>query len=265
MQKTIKLNNGVEMPIIGFGTYQIPVSKTARCVADALSIGYRLVDTAQCYGNETEVGEAVRASGIKRDDIFITTKLWGTNDYRDSLVSIENSLKRLGTYIDLLLIHEPTGNYREIYRAMEKVLADGNVRSIGVANFIGKTFIDLTDNCEITPAVNQIETHVFRQQLEMQKLLEKFGTVLQSWSPLACGKNGIFQNPVLKEIADSHNKTIAQIALRWLIQRGIPIIPKSIHKERMIENIQIFDFVLFEDEMTMIASLDLDKSMFNWW
>ena len=148
---------------------------------------------------------------------------------------------------------------------MEKVLAEGNVRAIGVANFIGKTFIDLSETCEITPAVNQIETHVFRQQQEMQKLLERFGTVLQSWSPLACGKNGIFRNPVLKEIADSHHKTIAQIALRWLIQQGIPIIPKSTHKERMIENIQILDFVLSEDEMKRIASLDLDRSMFNWW
>ena len=265
MENSIRLNNGVEMPMIGFGTYQIPASKTATCVADALSVGYRLIDTAQCYGNEGEVGEAVLASGIKREDIFITTKIWGTNGYRDTLVSIEKSLKRLGSYIDLLLIHEPTGNYYEIYRAMEKVLADGNVRSIGVANFIGKTFIDLTENCEIIPAVNQIETHVFRQQLEMQRLLDKFGTVLQSWSPLACGKNGIFQNPVLKEIADSHHKTIAQVALRWLVQQGIPIIPKSIHKERMIENIQIFDFVLSEDEMKMIASLVLDRSMFNWW
>ena len=139
------------------------------------------------------------------------------------------------------------------------------MRSIGVANFIGKTFIDLADNCDVVPAVNQIETHVFRHQLEMQKLLKKFGTTLQSWSPLACGKNRIFHNPVLKEIADSHHKTIAQVALRWFVQRGIPIIPKSIHKERMIENIQIFDFVLSEDEMKMIASLDLDRSMFNWW
>ena len=265
MENSIRLNNGVEMPMIGFGTYQIPASKTARCVADALSVGYRLIDTAQCYGNEKEVSEAVFASGLQREDIFITTKLWGTNGYSDSLVSIEKSLKRLGTYIDLLLIHEPTGNYHEIYRAMEKVLNDGNARSIGVANFIGKTFIDLSENCEIIPAVNQIETHVFRQQLEMQKLLERFGTVLQSWSPLACGKKGIFQNPILKEIADSHHKTIAQVTLRWLIQRGIPIIPKSIHKERMIENIQILDFVLSEDEMKMIASLDLDRSMFNWW
>ena len=253
------------MPMIGFGTYQIPASKAARCVADALSVGYRLIDTAQCYGNESEVGEAVRASDIPREEIFITTKLWGTRGFSDTVVSIEKSLKRLDTYIDLLLIHEPTGNYHEIYRAMEKALAGGNVRSIGVANFIGKTFIDLSENCEIIPAVNQIETHVFRQQQEMQKLLEKFGTVLQSWSPLACGKNGIFQKPVLKEIADSHHKTIAQVALRWLIQRGIPVIPKSTHKERMIENIQILDFVLSEDEMKLIASLDLDRSMFNWW
>lgn len=265
MKQCIKLNNGIEMPIVGFGTYQIPASKTTRSVAHALSIGYHLIDTAQCYGNEREVGVAVRASGLKREDIFISTKLWGTHGYNDSLVSIEKSLKRLGTYIDLLLIHEPTENYREIYRAMEKVLADGKVRSIGVANFIGKTFIDLAENCEIIPAVSQIETHVFRQQREMQKLFETFGTVLQSWSPLACGKNGIFQNPILKEIAAAYHKSIAQIALRWLIQRGIPIIPKSTHKERMEENIQIFDFTLSEEEMKIIGSLDLDRSMFNWW
>ena len=265
MRSSIRLNNGVEMPMIGFGTYQIPASKTARCVADALSVGYRLIDTAQCYGNEKEVGEAVCASGLQREDIFITTKLWGTNGYGDSLVSIEKSLKRLGTYIDLLLIHEPTGNYHEIYHAMEKVHAEGKVRSIGVANFIGKTFIDLADNCEIIPAVNQIETHVFRQQDRMRKLLADYGTVLQSWSPLACGQNGIFRNPILKKIADNHDKTIAQVVLRWLIQRGIPIIPKSTHKERMEENIQIFYFVLSEAEMKMIANLDLDRSMFNWW
>ena len=253
------------MPMIGFGTYQIPTSKTARCVADALSVGYRLIDTAQCNGNESAVGEAVRASGIPREEIFITTKLWGIRGFNDSAVSIDKSLKRLDTYIDLLLIHEPTGNYHEIYRALEKALVDGKVRSIGVANFIGKTFIDLADNCDVVPAVNQIETHVFRQQDSMKKLLADYGTVLQSWSPLACGQNGIFQNSVLKQIADKHDKTIAQVSLRWLIQRGIPIIPKSTHKERMEENIQIFDFVLSEEEMKIISTLDLDRSMFNWW
>ena len=253
------------MPMIGFGTYQIPASKTARCVTDALSVGYRLIDTAQCYGNESEVGEAVRASDIPREAIFITTKLWGICGYIDTIVSIEKSLKRLGTYIDLLLIHEPTGNYHEIYCAMEKALAEGKVRSIGVANFIGTTFTDLADNCGIIPAVNQIETHVFRQQEDMQNLLQKYGTVLQSWSPLACGENGIFINPILKGIASRHHRTIAQIALRWLVQRRIPIIPKSTHKDRMIENIQIFDFVLSEEEMKIISTLDLDRSMFNWW
>lgn len=261
----IRLNNGIEMPMIGFGTYQIPASKTARCVADALSVGYRLIDTAQCYGNEAEVGEAVRASHIPREDVFITTKLWGTNGYNDAKVSIDKSLKRLNTYIDLLLIHEPTGNYHEIYRAMEKALEEGNVRSIGLANFIGNSFMELADRCAVVPAVNQIETHVFRQQLKMQDLLDNYGTVLQSWSPLACGENGIFQDPILKEIAYRHHKTIAQVALRWLVQRGIPIIPKSTHVERMEENIQILDFVLSDDEMNAIASLDLGRSMFNWW
>lgn len=262
---TLQLNNGMEMPMIGFGTYQMPSSATERCVSQALGIGYRLVDTAQCYGNEKGVGEAVRKSGISREEIFITTKLWGTRGYDDTLASIEKSLKRLGTHIDLLLIHEPSGNYREIYRAMEDSLNDKEIRSIGVANFIGATFVDLAEHCRVMPAVNQIETHVFRQQIKMQSLLKSYGTVLQSWSPLACGKNNIFHIPILKAIASRHQKTVAQIALRWLIERGIPIIPKSTHSERIIENFEVLDFSMSNEEMSEIATLDLDRSMFSWW
>ena len=233
MKDKIKLNNGIEMPMIGYGVYQIPSSITQRCVEEALEVGYKLIDTAQCYGNETEVGRAVKNSGMKREDIFITTKIWGTRRYNDTIHSIQKSLDRLDTYIDLLLIHEPSGDYKEIYVALEDSLSTGNVKSIGVANFLDETFIDLVSNCRIIPAVDQIETHVFRQQSQMQEMLKQYGTCLQSWSPLACARGNIFENPMLKSIAEKHNKTVAQVALRWLVQRGIPIIPKSTHKERM--------------------------------
>ena len=265
MEEKITLNNGNVIPMIGYGVYQIPASITEKCVNEALETGYKLIDTAQCYGNETQVGRAMKNSGIKREDLFITTKIWGTRRYNDTIHSIQKSLDRLDTYIDLLLIHEPSGDYKEIYVALEDSLSTRNVRSIGVANFLGETFIDLVNNCRIIPAVDQIETHVFRQQVVMQKMLEEYGTVLQSWSPLACAKGDIFENPVLKEIAGHHNKTIAQIALRWLIQRGIPVIPKSTHKERMEENINILDFELTKGEMEDINKLERGKSLFNWW
>ena len=265
MKENVTLNNGKEMPMIGFGVYQIPSSITQKCVEEALKTGYKLIDTAQCYGNETEVGNAVKNSGIPREELFITTKVWGTKGYNDTLRSIEQSLNKLDTYIDFLLIHEPSGDYKEIYVALEDSLSTGNIKSIGVANFLDDTFIDLVNNCRIIPAVDQIETHVFRQQVPMQKMLEEYGTVLQSWSPLACARGNIFENPILKSIAEQHNKTVAQVALRWLIQRGIPIIPKSIHKERMKENIDILDFELSDEEMEKINRLDKGKSLFNWW
>ena len=265
MQERIKLNNGIKMPMIGYGVYQIPSSITQRCVEEALDTGYKLIDTAQCYGNESQVGRVVLESGIPREELFVTTKVWGTRGYNDTLRSIQQSLNKLDTYIDLLLIHEPSGDYKEIYVALEDSIQSGDVKSIGVANFLDETFIDLVKNCRIIPAVDQIETHVFRQQTEMQEMLKEYGTVLQSWSPLACAKGNIFENPVLKEIASHHNKTIAQIALRWLIQRGIPVIPKSTHKERMKENIDILDFELSKDEMEKINQLEKGKSLFNWW
>ena len=265
MQERIKLNNGKEMPMIGFGVYQIPSSITQRCVEEALEVGYKLIDTAQCYGNESQVGRGVLESGIPREELFITTKVWGTKRYNDTIHSIQGSLDRLDTYIDLLLIHEPSGDYKEIYVALEDSLSAGNVISIGVANFLDETFIDLVKNCRIIPAVDQIETHVFRQQVPMQKMLEEYGTVLQSWSPLACARGNIFENPILKSIAEKHSKTVAQVALRWLIQRGIPVIPKSTHKERMEENINILDFELTKGEMEIINKLEKGKSLFNWW
>ena len=265
MEEKITLNNGNGMPMIGYGVYQIPASDTEKCLIEALETGYKLIDTAQCYGNETEVGRAVKDSGMKREDLFITTKIWGTRRYNDTIHSIQKSLDRLDTYIDLLLIHEPSGDYKEIYVAQEDSLTTENVKSIGVANFLDETFVDLVNNCRIIPAVDQIETHVFRQQFPMKKMLEEYGTVLQSWSPLACARGNIFENHILKSIAEKHSKTIAQVALRWLVQRGIPVIPKSTHRERMIENINIFDFELTKEEMESINKLEKGKSLFNWW
>ena len=265
MEERITLNNGKGMPMIGYGVYQIPSSNTQRCVEEALETGYKLIDTAQCYGNETQVGRAVMRSGFPREKLFLTTKVWGTKGYNDTLRSIQQSLNKLDTYIDLLLIHEPSGDYKEIYVALEDSLSSGDIKSIGVANFLDETFIDLVKNCRIIPAVDQIETHVFRQQFEMQEMLKKYGTVLQSWSPLACARGNIFENPVLKSIAEKHSKTVAQVALRWLLQRGIPIIPKSTHKERMEENIDILNFELTKGEMEDIKKLERGKSLFNWW
>ena len=262
----VTLNNGAKMPLIGFGTYQMPARITENCVLDALKIGYRKIDTAQCYYNEKEVGQAVRNSKINRAEIFVTTKLWGGRGYKDTLKSIENSLTALNIdYIDLLLIHEPTGDFNEIYRAMEEKYNAGDLRAIGVANFLEDNFNRLIKTAKIVPAVNQIETHVFRQQKSMHKILNQCGTVHESWSPLACGKNNIFGNKILSEIANSHKKTVAQIALKFLIQQNIPVIPKSVHVERMQENFNIFDFELTAAEISKIQTLDAGKSLFNWW
>lgn len=266
MKNTVRLNNGVEMPRIGYGVYQIPSSITESCVRDALSAGYRSVDTAQCYGNEHAVGKAIRASGISRDEVFLTTKLWGGRGYKDTVESIDDSLKSLGMdYIDLLLIHEPTGDFHEIYRAMEDAYRAGKLRAIGVANFLERNYRSLLETAKVVPAVNQIETHVFRQQKNMRKLLAEHGTVHEAWSPLACGQNGFFRNPVLKEIGGRYGKSNAQIGLRFLYQKGIVIIPKSTRLERMRDNLDILDFALTQEEMDQLTALDLNRSMFGWW
>ncbi|KAH0787030.1 aldo/keto reductase [Histomonas meleagridis] len=266
MMKSIRLNNGVEMPMIGYGVYLIPSNKTEQCVLDALNTGYRSIDTAQCYGNEHEVGLAVKKSGIPREQVFITTKLWGCRGYQDTVKSINGSLRELDLgYIDLLLIHEPTGNYLEIYRAMEDAYNEGKLRSIGVANFLEDDFMKLVNNCRVIPAVNQVETHVFRQQKNLVPLLQKYGTAHEAWSPVAAGKNRIFKNPVLVQIAKAHGKTTAQIALKFLYQQNIIIIPKSTHIERMRENLQVDDFELTENELNEIRALDKGKSLFGWW
>ncbi len=262
----VTLNNGVKMPLIGFGTYQMPARITESCVADALKIGYRKIDTAQCYYNEKEVGQAVRNSKINRAEIFVTTKLWGGRGYKDTLKSIEISLATLNIgYIDLLLIHEPTGDFNEIYRAMEEKYQADDLRAIGVANFFEDNFNRLMKTAKVVPAVNQIETHIFRQQFKMHALLKNFGTVHESWSPLACGKNNIFGNKILSEIAKNHNKNVAQVALKFLIQQNIPVIPKSTHFERMQENFSITDFELTDAEISKIQTLDAGKSLFGWW
>ena len=266
MENTVRLNNGVEMPRIGYGVYQIPSMITERCVREALEAGYRSIDTAQCYGNEKAVGKAVSASGIARNEVFITTKLWGGRGYKDTVISIDDSLRALNLdYIDLLLIHEPTGDFNEIYRAMEDAYRAGKLRAIGVANFLEKNWNQLLKTAEIMPAVNQIETHVFRQQKSMHEILEKAGTIHESWSPLACGQNGFFRNPVLREIGERYGKSNAQVGLRFLYQQNIVVIPKSTHRDRMEENRKILDFELTQEETERIAALDLDRSLFGWW
>ena len=261
---TIKLNNGIEMPQMGYGVYQVSPAECERCVTDALSVGYRMIDTAQAYHNEEGVGNAVRRSGIDRRDIFLVSKVWISNyDYERAKASINESLRRLQTdYIDLMLLHQPFCDRYGAYRALEEAYKEGKLRAIGVSNFYPDHFIDMASNMEIVPAVNQVETHVFNQQREPQRIMEEFGTRIMSWGPLAEGRNGFFTNPLLAEIGARYGKSVPQVALRWLIQRGVIIIPKSSHIERMRQNIDIFDFTLSDEEMAVIATLDTGRSLF---
>ena len=262
--ETITLNNGVKMPQMGYGVYQVSPAECERCVLDAISVGYRMIDTAQAYHNEEGVGNAIQKCGVPREELFIVTKIWISNAGEEkAYASILESLKKLKSdYIDLLLIHQPFGDYYGSYRAMERTYREGKVRAIGVSNFYPDRFIDLQEHVEIKPMVNQVETHVFNQQVEAQKYMEKYGCHIMSWGPFAEGLNDFFHNEVLDEIGKAHGKTLAQTALRFLIQRGVIIIPKSTHKERMQENISIFDFELTADEMERIAALDLGHSLF---
>lgn len=262
--KTIKLNNGIEMPQIGYGVYQVSPDECERCVSDALKTGYRMIDTAQAYHNEEGVGRAVKNSGINRSDIFIVSKVWISNyGYEKAKASIDDSLRKLQTdYIDLMLLHQPFCDRYGAYRALEDAYREGKLRAIGVSNFYPDHFIDLASNVDIVPAVNQVETHVFNQQTEAQKIMEEFGTHIMSWGPLAEGRNNLFSNETLTKTGNSHGKSVAQIALRWLIQRGVIIIPKSVHIERMKQNLDILDFELTDEEMAEIATLDTGKSLF---
>ena len=260
----LKLNNGVMMPQIGYGVYQIAPDVCERHVAEALNVGYRMIDTAQAYHNEDGVGRAVADCGISRDEIFLVTKVWISNyGYDKAKASIEESLSRLRTdYIDLILLHQPFCDRYGAYRALQDAYREGKVRAIGVANFYPDHFIDLAENMDIVPAVNQVETHVFCQQQKAQVIMQVYGTQIMSWGPFAEGRNNLFGNTTLKEIAERHNKTVAQVALRWLLQRGVVIIPKTTHVERMKENYDIFDFVLSDDDMDLIATLDTGNSLF---
>ncbi len=262
--KTITLNNGIEMPQIGYGVYQVSPAECERCVSDALSVGYRMIDTAQAYHNEEGVGAAVKKSGIARDELFLVSKVWISNyGFDKAKASIDESLRKLGTdYIDLMLLHQPFCDRYGAYRALEAAYKEGKVRAIGVSNFYPDHFIDLASNVEIVPAVNQVETHVFDQQIEAQGYMKEFGTHMMAWAPLAEGRNNFFTNPVLEAIGKKYGKSVAQVALRWLIQRDVIIIPKSVHVERMQQNLDIFDFELSQDDMAAIAGLDTKQSLF---
>ncbi|MEY8336816.1 aldo/keto reductase [Lachnospiraceae bacterium 62-35] len=258
------LNNGVKIPMLGFGVFQIPAEDTERCVRDAISVGYRSIDTAQGYANEEGVGEAVSKCSVSRDELFLTTKIWISNGgYEKAKASIEESLRKLKTdYVDLMLIHQPFNDYYGSYRAMEEAYKAGKIRAIGVSNFMPDRFIDIAGFVEITPAVNQLEVHIFQQQKIAKGILKEYGTQLMAWSPLAQGKNNLFTNETLLEIGEKYGKTAAQVNLRFLIQSGVIVIPKSTHKERMEENFALFDFTLTNEEMEKLEALDLGHSLF---
>ncbi|WP_303140166.1 aldo/keto reductase [uncultured Parabacteroides sp.] len=262
--ETVKLNNGIEMPILGYGVYQVTPEECERCVSDAIRVGYRSIDTAQAYYNEEGVGHAIRKSGVPREELFITTKVWISNaGEKKAKASIDESLRKLQSdYVDLLLIHQPFNDYYGTYRALEEAYKAGKARAIGVSNFYPDRFIDLAKFCEIKPAVNQMETHVFNQQVKLQEIMKKEGTQLMSWGPFAEGRNNFFTNEVLEAIGRQYGKSVAQVTLRFLIQRGIIVIPKSTHKERMIENFNVFDFTLSAEEMEAIGRLDKAESLF---
>lgn len=264
MQKVL-LNNGVEMPILGFGVYQInDTNECERSVCDAIEVGYRLIDTAASYGNEEAVGKAIKRSGVPREELFITTKLWVSDTgYENTKRAFEKSLRNLQLdYLDLYLIHQPFGDVYGSWRAMEELYREGKVRAIGVSNFYPDRLVDLVLHNEIVPMVNQVETHPFCQQIDAQKTMGEYKVQIESWAPFAEGRNNMFQNGVLVSLAQKHEKSVAQIILRWLVQRGIVAIPKSVHKERIIENFNIFDYELSTDDMNKIATLDTNESAF---
>lgn len=260
----VTLNNGVKMPMLGYGVYQVDPAECERCVTDAIDAGYRLIDTAQAYYNEEGVGNAIVKCGVPRGELFITTKVWISNaGYEKAKASIDQSLQKLRTdYIDLLLIHQPFGDYYGSWRAMEEAYRAGKLRAIGVSNFYPDRLIDLCTFCAVTPAVNQVETHVFQQQKAAREIMDKYRVQHESWGPFAEGRKGFFDNPVLAEIARKHGKSVAQVALRYLLQRGVIAIPKSVRKERMQQNIDVFDFSLDQADLQAIAELDEAQSAF---
>ncbi|MEK4115695.1 aldo/keto reductase [Paenibacillus sp. FSL W8-0919] len=263
--QTVTLNNGVNMPIIGFGVYQVPdAEECENAVYEALMTGYRLIDTAAGYLNEEAVGRAIKRSGIPREELFITTKLWVQDaGYESAKLAFAKSLKKLQLdYLDLYLIHQPFGDYYGAWRAMEELYREGKIKAIGVSNFLPDRLMDLIVHNEVVPAVNQIETHPFYQQTEVTAFLKEQGVQHQSWAPFAEGRGNMFGNEVLTSIAEKHSKSVAQIVLRWLVQREVVVIPKSVRRERIAENFDIFDFELSADDMTQISTLDTRESLF---
>ena len=260
----VTLNNGIKMPALCYGVYQVSSAETERCVLDAIGAGYRAIDTAQAYGNEDGVGNAIAKCGVPREDLFITTKIWISNaGYEKARLSIDESLRKLRTeYIDLLLIHQPFGDYYGTYRAMEEAYRDGYVRAIGVSNFYPDRLVDLCHFVEVTPAVDQVETHLFQQQAKAHEIMKKYGVQHESWGPFAEGRKDFFKTPALVEIGEAHGKSAAQTALRFLIQSGVVVIPKSTHRERMAQNIDVFDFALTDEEMKRLRALDEGESLF---
>lgn len=262
---SVTLNNGVLMPILGFGVFQIPAEQTQRVVEQALAAGYRHLDTAASYGNEEAVGAAIRASGIAREELFVTTKLWIQARSGEEVVkaAFDTSLRRLGLdYLDLYLIHQPLGDYYSAWRAMGDLNRDGVIKAIGVSNFHGDRLVDLIEHSEIVPAVDQVETHPFHARFADQELMRQRGVQIESWGPFAEGRNNLFTNPTLAAIGQAHGKSVGQVVLRWLTQRQVVVIPKSVRPERMAENLDIFDFELTDEQMAQIATLDTGASLF---
>ena len=263
--KYVTLNNGVKMPILGFGVFQIDDMKECEeAVYNALKAGYRLIDTAAAYGNEEAVGRAIKRSGIPREEIFVTTKLWVSDaNYEKAKLAFETSLKKLDLeYIDLYLIHQPFNDVYGAWRAMTELYKEGKIKAIGVSNFYPDRLVDFIMNNEVVPAVNQVETHPFNQQIKANEIMKEYGVQIESWGPFAEGKNGIFTNEILSEIGKKYNKSVAQVILRWLIQRDVVVIPKSVRKERIEENFNVFDFELNSEDMEKISELDKKESLF---
>ena len=260
----VTLANGVKMPQLGYGVYQVTKEECKRCVLDALDVGYRAIDTAQSYFNEAEVGEAIAESGIDRKEIFLTTKVWIEHyGYEQAKESVLQSMEKLKTdYIDLVLLHQPFADYYGAYRAVEDLYEEGKLRAIGVSNFYPDRLVDIASFARIKPMVNQIETHPLNQQIEGHEWLEKYGVIHEAWAPFGEGRGNMFTNPVLQKLGDKYNKTVAQVILRWQLQRGIVVIPKSTHKERMAQNLDLFDFTLTNEDMQAIAALDTKTSSF---
>ena len=260
----VTLSNGVKMPILGYGVYQVTQEECERCVMDALKVGYRLLDTAQSYFNEEQVGSAIKKSGVPREDIFLTTKVWLEHyGYEQTKASVLESMRKLQTdYLDLVLLHQPFSDTYGAYRALEELYEEGKIRTVGISNFYVDRMVDFASFNRIKPMVNQVEINIYNQQKELRKWADKYGIQLEAWAPFGEGRRGIFNDPVIAEIASKYHKTAAQVMLRWNIQRGVVVIPKTTHIERMKENFDVFDFALTNEDMSAISSLDKAESLF---